>query len=455
MSFVRKTQSLCPQCLRVLDARYVLRIQDEQEWIYLEKHCPQHGHFSAPIWVHLPNTPHFTQWHTIDSSHPLQQPQFPAFPLQSTKKGCPYDCGLCPQHAQHTCCALVEVTQRCNMRCPVCYATATHEGLDADISDIDARLSMLRRHAGAVNVQLSGGEPTVRNDLPYIIEMTKNNGFSFVQVNTNGLRLGTEKTYAHTLKNAGLSLVYLQWDDIHDRTYEILRGGKYVDIKKAALEHCCEAGLSVVLVVTLVKGVNSNALGDILRWGIQQGTHVRGMHIQPMSFFGRYPWSDKEAPRVTIPEVLYALETQTQGMVRASHFHPPQSEHALCSFTAVYTRNANTLQHIMHGGNTCCSQQTPARQAPAEKARYFVAQHWGTSHGTTNGDDFDKALDSLQQRFTISGMAFQDAYTIDLERLRRCHIHIAGKTGLIPFCAQNLTSSEGIAIHPRFAKTIS
>ncbi len=456
MSLVRTTQSLCPHCLRLLDAQYVTQNMDGKEWVFLQKHCPEHGHFSAPIWVHLPNTPTFTQWYGQKTF-----PEYVPFPQSNVEKGCPYDCGLCPDHAQHTCCALIEVTNKCNLHCPVCYAgSGTQSSQDPSLQDIENKLEHLLRHAGAVNVQLSGGEPTMRTDLTTIIQLAKEKGFPFVQLNTNGLRLGEKYSYAQTLQKAGLSVVYLQWDDVRDSTYMALRGQPCHQIKEQALQHCLEAGLSVVLVATVVKGLNDTALGDIVGKALASGPLVRGVHLQPVSSFGRYPWATRPhepAPRITLAEVLYQLEIQTDGMVKAHDFVPPRSEHALCSFNAVYTRQNNTLVASgMDSGCCTCASQRP--QAAAKQAQIFVAQHWGPlniSQNTQRSDvntipsqDFDSMLSQVHQRFTLSGMAFQDAYTLDLERLRRCHIHIMSeKNTLIPFCAYNLTSNQGFSLY--------
>ncbi len=479
MSILRKTQSLCPQCLRVIDAHYISKMIKENEWIFIHKTCPEHGSFSAPIWVNLPNIPSFNQWY-INTG----KPSHPTLPLTKQAKGCPYDCGLCPEHSQHTCCALLEVTTHCNLHCPICYANSNIEhnnkkNKDASLEELSISLEKLMQHSGSVNVQLSGGEPTVRQDLPQIITLTKGKGFNFVQLNTNGLRLGNEESYAKKLKDAGLSLVYLQYDDTNDATYLKLRGKACAKDKEQALQNCIKAGLSVVLVVTIVKGVNHMALGNIIQKAIEYGPLVRGIHLQPVSSFGRFPWDmestgsvenitstdneylNENSPRITIAEVLYHLESQTKGMIKAEHFQPPRSEHPLCSFNTLYQRqndklipNKNELSNGNCCGHTPCnSQNNNSNISMAKKAQEFVAQHWGplpqASEQTPNKfNDFDNLLNKIQYRFTISGMAFQDAYSLDLERLRRCHVHIISPdNNIIPFCAYNLTSNEGFSLY--------
>ncbi len=438
MNILRKTQSICPQCLRVLDASYIVKNIDGLSWTMLQKHCPEHGDFLSPIWVDLPHTPSFQQWYK------QELPQYPTLPLTSVKRGCPYDCGLCPEHGQNTCCALLEVTTRCNLHCPVCYASALEDSTDPSCASLEASLEQLLHHAGPVNIQLSGGEPTVRQDLEQIITLVRSKGFNFVQLNTNGLRLGTEESYARKLKAAGLNLVYLQWDGGDDHIYTTLRGRPCLNIKERALQHCFKAGLAVVFVATIVRGVNDASLGHIIQKALDCGPLVRGVHIQPVSSFGRYPWAGSNAPRITIPEILQSLELQTDGMLKAMDFQPPRSEHALCSFNAVYEREKNSLK-LARATAPCCNSQNPAK-----RAQEFVATHWNSvlMQDVNPRDDFDKALKDIEHRFTISGMAFQDAYTLDLERLRRCHIHIlSAEHKIIPFCAYNITSNQGISLY--------
>ncbi len=474
MKIVQKTQSLCPVCFRTLDAYYVKKDND----IYFEKTCPQHGFFSVPAWKHMPHTPTWEDWLQRGNSSFNTKKNLNFIPING--QGCPQNCGLCTEHQQQSCCVLLEITQACTMQCPICYASA-HQDLeiqqDISLEHIEARLLALKKYAGQVNIQLSGGEPTLRDDLPQIIQKVRDSGFNFVQINSNGLRLGQKSTganYAKELKKCGLNLVYLQWDaagPTSDTVYTTLRGGAYARIKERALQHCIEAQLPVLLVATLVRGINETYLGAIVTKALQSGPIVRGVHVQPVASFGRYPWQQNEAPRLTIPEILHMFEIQSHGMLKAEQFHPPQSEHALCSFSAVYTRNEKhelKAIHEVQGG--CCSQASStiehkdlqsSKLSPAKVACDFVARHWSATpqtssakHATNAPDDFDRFLEktSLEQRFTISGMAFQDAYSVDLARLRRCHIHILHDLrntypDLKPFCAFNLTSSTGFALH--------
>ena len=338
--------------------------------------------------------------------------------------------------------------------CPVCYASAGEQvAPEPSLERIAFQMDRLRQASGACNVQLSGGEPTVRDDLPEIIRMAKARGFALIQCNTNGLRLGTEPGYAASLREAGLDSVYLQCDAADDAAHEILRGRRCLPEKLEAIRACGEAGIGVVLVATVAAGVNADRLWPLVEMGLRLGAHVRGVHFQPMSSFGRCPWRSDGAPRVTLPEIAAELERQSQGQIRWTDFHPPGCENALCSFSAVYRRNGETLE-LVQGASSCCDcGETPSAAEGARKAKAFAARHWSapaSPAAARGGDAFDRFLASagIEQRFTVSCMAFQDAMTLDLERVKGCCIHVVSPSGtLIPFCLYNLTSFDGTTLY--------
>lgn len=452
-----KTESLCPVCLRRVPA---LRIA-ERDAAFLEKHCPEHGPFRTVIWR---GHPALKDW-----CRP-KIPATPPFPAASVDKGCPFDCGLCPDHRQHTCTALLEVTRRCNLHCRYCFAESGPEPKfdpkpDPDLKTIRLWYQQVQAAGGRCNIQLSGGEPTVRNDLPDLIETGREAGFRFIQLNTNGLRIARESGYARQLKNAGLASVFLQFDGITDDTCIALRGRPLVDIKKQAVERCAQAGLGVVLVPTLIPGVNTDEIGGILKYAISGAPTVRGVHFQPVSYFGRYPRNPSDSDRLTLPEIMTALETQTEGMVRAGHFQPPGCENVLCSFHGNYIITEDGGLKPLSGENRSCRSAPEPAEAGARRTISAVARKWTSPLGSPSakpspgvapepisGCDSSHdcgTLDSFLERarthaFGISAMAFQDAWTLDLERLRDCCIHVATPDGrMIPFCAYNLTNRTG------------
>ncbi|MEI2385462.1 radical SAM (seleno)protein TrsS [Breoghania sp. JC706] len=526
------TESVCPDCLATVPAiRYA-----EGDTVYLEKTCPQHGTTSTPIWRGLKS---YFLW---DAS-PRNRSRVPK-PATVVHEGCPRDCGLCPDHQQQSCCVLLEVTSRCDLACPVCFASATRKGEDISFDTIEAWLdTLMERAGGRVHIQLSGGEPTVRDDLPEIVALARRKGFSFVQVNTNGVRIAKHPDYLEALVAAGLDCVFLQFDGVTDDVHQKLRGAKLARVKLQAVEACGRAGVGVVLVPTLVPGVNTGQIGAIVEFAKAHMPTVRAVHFQPISYFGRVPAPPRPETRFTLPEVMEALIEHEQGGIRLSDFHPGSAENPFCSFAGRFlvgkdgrlsvdrdapvsccgappeeeascccgeghveeehsccggskdagedhgccggSKGEEDAHSCCGGGNeaeaghTCCggsaaheeeqgcccgSARDPASDeaaAPAAdarpsadvaRARRYVADQW-TMAAAPEGDApglaaFDAVLQRRAHSLGLSAMVFQDAWTLDLERLRQCHIHVMSPDQrAIPFCAHNLTDREGHSLY--------
>jgi 7,8-dihydro-6-hydroxymethylpterin dimethyltransferase len=446
------TESLCPHCLRRIPAERIA-VDDE---VYLAKICPAHGEYRTVIWR---GQPAYRSWGVT------RLPSQPPVCSASVNRGCPFDCGLCPAHRQHTCCVLLEVTGRCNLSCPVCFAESGDRGEDPDIRTIEAWYRMLLASGGPYNIQLSGGEPTLRDDLPEIVALGRSLGFSFIQLNTNGLRLAEDPGYGQRLKQAGLGCVFLQFDGTCDTIYQKIRGKALLAVKRAAIACCAEQQLGVVLVPTLVPGVNTQDIGAMIALAIELMPTVRGVHFQPISYFGRYPQEPADSCRITIPEVITAIEHQTGDKVKAQDFRPPGAENAYCSFLGNFVVMADgELKAWTKAGQSDCGCQPQTAADGVSKARAFVARHWSAApgggltagmappvqvDGGVNLDSLDAFLSRVEQySLCISGMAFQDAWNVDLERLRDCFLHVVGPDGsIIPFCAYNLTDRQGRSLY--------
>ncbi len=436
------TESVCPECLTRLPARRVAQGED----VYLEKTCPQHGAFRTIIWR---GQPAFSSW-----VRP-KIPTSPGNPFTQVEKGCPLDCGLCPDHRQQPCCVLLDVTQRCDLACSFCFASAggKKQTDDPSLEVIEGWYRRLLEAGGPFNIQLSGGEPCLRDDLPEIIALGRSLGFSFFQVNTNGLRLARDPDFLQRLQAAGLSTVYLQFDGTSDDVYRQMRGGRLLAQKIQVIENCARYGLGVVLVPTLVPEINTHQVGDIIRLALEYAPVVRGVHFQPVSYFGRYPLPPADSDRITIPEVICAIEEQTHRRVRRESFRPPGGENALCSFHASFVLMPDgELVPLTHHNGSCCGSQPERADEGGLKSRRITARQWSApaaaqaerqDGGSLGGWDEFLAR-ARTHTFSISGMAFQDAWNLDLERLRDCYIiHVSPSGGLVPFCAYNLTDQNG------------
>jgi len=439
------TDSVCPECLARIPAQRVQRGDD----VYLRKVCAAHGTFETILWR---GQPAYVDW-----ARP-KIPAHPKNPITPIDRGCPFDCGLCAEHRQQTCTALLEVTQRCDLHCPFCFAsTGTVTTPDPDLTTIESWYRRLLEAGGPYNIQLSGGEPTLRDDLPDIVALGQSLGFSFLQLNTNGVRLAKDPDYVKRLKQAGLSSVFLQFDGTSDDIFKVMRGVKLLDRKCAAIEHCAANDLGVVLVPTLVPGVNTADLGNIVDFALQYSPAVRGVHVQPISYFGRYPQAPADADRITLPEVMRAIEAQTQGRIKVENFTTSGCENALCSLHAnfVVMPDGTLRPWTQQASSACCTPQ-PA-EIGAAKTRNFVATYWSSttnvvsldSIGSSSFGEWDVFLARTKTHtFCLSGMAFQDAWNLDLDRLRDCCIHTVSPDGrLIPFCAYNLTNQHGQSLY--------
>ncbi|MEN6410311.1 MAG: radical SAM (seleno)protein TrsS [Anaerolineaceae bacterium] len=439
------TESVCPVCLTRIPAWRVAHGED----IYLEKECPEHGAFQTILWR---GEPAFSDW-----VRP-KIPTSPKNPFTCVDRGCPFDCGLCPDHRQQPCCVLFDVTQRCDLACSFCFASAGGKKAsdDPSLEVIEGWYRRLLDAGGPFNIQLSGGEPSLRDDLPEIIALGRSLGFTFFQINTNGLRISRDTAYLHRLREAGLCTVYLQFDGTREEIFEKMRGSRLLERKIQTIENCAKEGLGVVLVPTLVPGVNADNIGDILRLAIEHAPTVRGVHFQPVSYFGRYPEAPSDADRITIPEVICAIEEQSGGRIHRECFRPPGGENAMCSFHGnfVIMPNGDLMPLTRHNPGSCCAQPERADEG-ARTSRLVTANHWSAPRQENPAaqkrvlglwDDFLARAQTYS--FSISGMAFQDAWNMDLERLRDCYIiHVSPDSLLVPFCAYNLTNQQGISLY--------
>ena len=319
---------------------------------------------------------------------------------------------------------------------------------DLPLEEIGRQYDLLMERGGPFNIQLSGGEPTVRDDLDRIIALGREKGFSFFQLNTNGVRIANEEGYGDFLKKAGVSVVFLQFDGLSDGIYRALRGTDLLETKLRAIDNCKAAGIPVVLVPTVAPGVNDHALGDILKFALARAPHIRGVHIQPIAYFGRCGLEMPEV-RLTIPAVLRRIEAQTGGLMKITDFGGGGAESPYCSFHASFMRKADgTFRALPRRRSQCCCVKS-------SEARDFVSQQWSGKAAFCDGDEATSSLDAFLQKtvestFTVSGMVFQDAYDLDLDRLRRCYIcEVDTDRGMVPFCAYNMTDIHGRALYRR------
>lgn len=441
---IYKTQSLCPVCLKRIDAQIYLQGNN----YYLEKNCPSHGVFKTIVWK---DSIPMEKWIIKKERAYIKNP------LSKVQKGCPFDCGLCSEHRQHTCTALIEVTQNCNLHCSFCFADSNPcKREDPTMEEIKHMYETVLKSSGACNIQLSGGEPTIRDDLPSIIKMGKKLGFPFIQVNTNGIRIGEDEAFVKELKSAGLNSIFLQFDGTNDLIYKNIRGRELLQVKTKAIENCGKYGIGVILVPTLVPDVNVGNIGEIIYFALNHIYAVRGIHFQPVSYFGRVPKVPKDTDRITLPELIAEIERQTGGKVKSESIEPSECENSLCSFHGSFLYRGNgELLNLTNNSGCCCSVKKA--EEGSEKAKKFVSRNWSYRETDENEGEsetgeisqWDKILDSINNNsFSISAMAFQDVWNVDLERVKDCCIHVVSpEYKMIPFCMYNITNIYGKSLY--------
>ena len=248
--------SICSTCYRKVEAKTVF--QDGN--VYLLKRCPQHGAEHVLI---ADDIDYYRRCREIF----IKPPEMPLVYNTPVKWGCPYDCGLCTDHEQHSCLTLVEICDYCNLRCPVCYAASGPERQQfRTLQQVEKMLDAVVRNEGHPDVvQLSGGEPTVHPDFFKIVEMAKARPIRHLMVNTNGVRIAQEEDFVKRLADYKEDFeVYLQFDSFEREPLMQLRGADLRRIREDALEKLNRYNIATNLVVTLKKGLNDHEIGKTI-----------------------------------------------------------------------------------------------------------------------------------------------------------------------------------------------
>ncbi len=316
--YYRKTWSVCPECLQ----RIAAEVLEEDDQIWMKKNCPEHGDFKDKLsssakyykWTHYGNG----DWCFLKNGD-ANPPDIAA----EDPRGCPYNCGLCNEHLSTCCLALIDLTNRCNFNCNVCYANIQKSGylIEPTLEDIEKVMDHFRnKPLPAVSIMFTGGEPTVRKDFPEICKMAREKGFKEIIVATNGYGFQKKKgglEWTKKVFEAGLDTLYLQFDGINNSTYEKTRGIKnLMAYKMRVIENCRKAGLSSInLVATIVNGINNNEIGNIIQFCIDNIDVVRGITFQPVSLCGRISAEEMNDLRITNADVIKEVEIQTGGAI--------------------------------------------------------------------------------------------------------------------------------------------
>lgn len=437
------TVSLCTQCLRKVDAKVVF--QDDN--VYLLKRCPEHGRERVLISDDV-------AYYRRCREQTLKPPEMPRRYGTSVEYGCPYDCGLCPDHEQHGCLVLVEVTDRCNLECPVCYAeSGPARQTSRSLADIERMLDAVVESEGEPDVvQISGGEPTIHPEFFEILDAAKARPIKHLMVNTNGVRIARDPAFAARLATymPGLE-IYLQFDSLEEGPLRDLRGADLRDVREAAIARLNEHGISTTLVVTLKKGLNDGEVGTIIEHALKQPA-VRGVTFQPVQAAGRLEGFDPARDRLTLSEVRRLIVEQSSLFSEADVVpvpcHPDgvAMAYALKVDDQVLPLTGLVPAELLLDGasNTISFERDDA-------LRSAMINAFSTNHSPASGAEALKELlcclprvaigDGLgyENVFRVVIMQFLDAHSFDVRAVRKACVQIVHPDGrLIPFDTYNL-----------------
>lgn len=441
--FYDSAVSICSICLRRVEAKIL--IKDER--VYLEKWCIHHGRERVLI---ADDAAYYRQCRELY----IKPPELPKQFNTPQHYGCPYDCGLCPEHMQHSCLTLVEVTDHCNLRCPICYAeSGPHRPGFRELGTIERMLDAVVANEGEPDVvQISGGEPTLHPDFFAILDAARQRPIRHLMVNTNGLRIAQESGFAERLAGyqPGFEL-YLQFDSLRDEVHKDLRGAKLRDVRLKALEQLNRHDISTTLVVTVKKGLNDEELGSIIDFALTQPC-VRGVTFQPIQAAGRLEGYDSGRDRLTLSEVRRRILDQST-LFRPDDLIPvPCNPDCLAMAYALklenqvlpLTRFVSPETLVSKGRNTIVVERD-------EGLREHIFQLFATNHSPESQacslSDLLCCLPQIQAPaslsyrnvFRILIMQFIDAHSFDLRAVKKSCVHIAQPDGrLIPSDTFNL-----------------
>ncbi|OPZ89424.1 MAG: Antilisterial bacteriocin subtilosin biosynthesis protein AlbA [bacterium ADurb.Bin425] len=447
--FYELTNSLCSLCLKKVEAKIVF--QDEK--VYMIKTCLEHGIEKVLISIDVE--------YYKRSRNFLKPPQTPLRFNTATVHGCPYDCGLCPDHEQHSCLTLIEIAERCNLTCPVCYADSSPEkGGFRSLGEIEFMLDELVKNEGEPDVvQLSGGEPTIHPQFFEIMDAAKLRPIRHLMVNTNGIRLAKDREFVKRLAQYKDGFeVYLQFDSLKAEPLKVLRGEDLRQVRRRALDHLNQFDISTTLVVTLQKGLNDGEIGEIIDFALKEPA-VRGVTFQPVQSAGRLETFDPASDRLTLSEVRQQILSQSKLFSESDILPVPC--HPDCIAMAYALKLEDKVvplsglippEELLKGGNTIQYEKDPVMKEKLFQLFSLNQAEKNTSHAV--GDllcclpklEVPTEL-SYRNIFRVIIIEFLDRYNFDVRSVKRACVHIVHPDGrIIPFDTYNMFYRENLDV---------
>jgi len=444
--FHGQTTSLCEICLSLVPAKIIV----EENNVFYLKRCRDHGVQKTLISDDAPYWRETKSW--------IKPGDRPHITQTRTDHGCPYDCGLCPDHEQHSCLAIIEVNDACNLTCPVCFAeSSVKRSGQRSLAEIERMLDFLVESEGEPDlVQFSGGEPTIHPDIFAILEAAKRRPIRHLMINTNGIRIAKDPDFVERLRSFLPRFeIYLQFDSLRNEALRDLRGADLAETRVAALEALERANISTTLVVTVKKGVNDREIPDIVKFALQWKC-VRGVTFQPVQAAGRYIGFDPKENRIVLSEIRRSIAQA--GIFTLEDLIPlPCNPDQICigyglrdgaSVLPVTSLIPKDLL-LAEAPNTVAFEAHPELQR-----RVFDLFSLSTAQADTS-DKLASLLCCLPQAavpaqisyadtFRVVISQFLDRYNFDIGTVKRSCVHFVEPNGrIIPFDTYNLFYRDG------------
>jgi uncharacterized radical SAM superfamily Fe-S cluster-containing enzyme len=483
---VRYTSSLCPYCFRLLPAVVIER----ENKLYIKRQCPEHGEIEE---IYFGDAEMFRKFERFN-----YEGRGPGHIYTTATAPCPYSCGLCSLHKSHTALLNIVATNRCDLSCWYCFYYAERAGYvyEPTIEEIKKMVEAVKKQPGVVvAVQLTGGEPTLREDLIDIVMALREVGVRHIQLNTHGIKFAQlymedfakAIEYAKSLRKAGVNTVYLSFDGVTPET----NPKNHWEIPYIFEVFRASSMTSVVFVPTVIRGVNDHELGDIVKLAAYNIDIVRAINFQPVSLVGMMRKQDRAKYRITIPDVIEKLEKQLEGEITKDDWFPVGAAVPIARFLELLdpSKRAEFTTHTVCGAATYVYikkvngdvkfipitrlvdaygllEYLDKKYEALRNRPKLLVKFLGMSSIMTIlskfilwenvPDELKKELRSIlldifihrnydalgkfHYRFLFIGMMhFMDEWNYDVERVMRCVIHYALPDGrIIPFCAFNI-----------------
>jgi len=443
--FLELTKSICPECRRTVDAELAAR----DNRIFMRKRCADHGDFESLVYGDARRYLEIQRYNK-PGDRPLE--------LQTeVSEGCPRDCGICPEHKQHTCLGIIEVNTACNLDCPICFAESgtgpAHNGgggFSLELGQVERMLDAFVAAEGEPeSIQFSGGEPSIHREILPMLAAAKQRGIKLVMLNTNGIRLARDRAFAPALAEIGVH-VYLQFDGFSDATHIAIRGRRLQEEKRRALDACAQAGVGVSLAAAVERGVNESEVGEIVRFGVEHPA-VSGVFFQPVTHSGRF-LDFNPLERLTNVDVIRALTDQLPEWFREDDFVPVPCCSPTCRSATYALYDGDDLIPLPRLVDVddyldyVTNRAVPDFEVKEALEGLFSASAAGGTERTGErlecvacGVGLPPELQEVAAKgFMVVVQDFQDPYTLDVRKLMKCCVsEIVPDGRLIPFCAYN------------------